>query len=92
MQNQAFQSSPTLFSSFLFAVCYHITVVNGFIRERLWKREWCGRALPGAGCLGMPLKGDMAPSKREGGSGWGTHVYLWRIRVDVWQNQYYIVK
>ena len=24
----------------------------------------------------------------RGGSGLGTHVYLWRIHVDVWQNQY----
>ena len=29
--------------------------------------------------------------RREGGSGWGMHVYLWRIHVDVWQNQYNIV-
>ena len=29
---------------------------------------------------------------REEGSGWGTHVYLWRIHVDVWQNQNNIVK
>ena len=29
---------------------------------------------------------------REEGSGWGTRVYLWRIHVDVWQNQYDIVK
>ena len=28
----------------------------------------------------------------EGVSGWGTSVYLWRIHVDVWQNQYNIVK
>ena len=28
----------------------------------------------------------------EGGSGWGTSVYPWRIHVDVWQNQYNIVK
>ena len=26
------------------------------------------------------------------GSGWGTHVYPWQIHVDVWQNQYNIVK
>ena len=26
------------------------------------------------------------------GSGWGTRVYLWRIHVDIWQNQYNIVK
>ena len=24
--------------------------------------------------------------------GWGTRVYQWRIHVDVWQNQYNIVK
>ena len=28
----------------------------------------------------------------RGGSGWGTLVYPWRIHVDVWQNQYNIVK
>ena len=27
-----------------------------------------------------------------GGSGWGTCVYLWQIHVDIWQNQYNIVK
>ena len=30
--------------------------------------------------------------RREEGSGWGTHVYLWRIHFDTWQNQYNIVK
>ena len=29
---------------------------------------------------------------REEGSGWGTCVYLWRMHVDIWQNQYNIVK
>ena len=29
---------------------------------------------------------------RDEGSGWGTHVYLWRIHVDIWQNQDNIVK
>ena len=28
----------------------------------------------------------------EGGSGWGIRVHPWRIHVDVWQNQYNIVK
>ena len=27
-----------------------------------------------------------------GGSGWGTHAHPWWIHVDVWQNQYNIVK
>ena len=30
--------------------------------------------------------------RREKGSGWGTRVYLWRIHVDIWQNQHNIVK
>ena len=29
---------------------------------------------------------------REEGSEWGTHVYLWRIHFDIWQNQYNSVK
>ena len=28
----------------------------------------------------------------EGGSGLGTHVHPWQIHVNVWQNQYSIVK
>ena len=36
------------------------------------------------GCLGLV--------HWEGGSGWGTRVHPWRIHVDVWQNQYKIVK
>ena len=30
--------------------------------------------------------------RREEGSVWGTRVYLWWIHVDIWQNQYNIVK
>ena len=30
--------------------------------------------------------------RREECSGWGTHVYLWQIHFDIWQNQYNIVK
>ena len=30
--------------------------------------------------------------RREEGSGWGTHIYLWQIHFDIWQNQYNIVK
>jgi len=33
-----------------------------------------------------------ARGRREEDSGWGTHVYLWRIHFDIWQNQYNIVK
>ena len=45
----------------------------------------------GAGALGLP-RGRVWGGRREEGSGWGTHVYLWRIHFDIWQNQYNIVK
>ena len=45
----------------------------------------------GAGALRRP-RGMVRGGRREGGSGWGTRVYLWQIRVDVWQNQYNTVK
>jgi len=35
---------------------------------------------------------ELNTGKWEEGSGWGTCVYLWQIHVDVWQNQYNIVK
>ena len=37
-------------------------------------------------------RGMVWGGRREEGSGWGTHVYLWRIHFDIWQNQYNFVK
>ena len=45
----------------------------------------------GLGALGRP-RGMVQGGRREEGSGWGTHVYLWQIHFDIWQNQYNIVK
>ena len=45
------------------------------------------------GCLGLVHWDDPVWGGRwEGGSGFGTRVHPWRIHVDVWQNQYSIVK
>ena len=48
------------------------------------------------GCLGLVQwddpEGWYGEGGGRGGSGWGTRVYPWRIHVDVWQNQYSIVK
>ena len=42
------------------------------------------------GCLGLVHWNDLEGWYGEGGgrrlSGWGTHVYLWRIHFDIWQN------
>ena len=43
-----------------------------------------------AGALGWP-RGMGWGGRREGGSGWGTHVNPWLIHVNVWQNHYNIV-
>ena len=45
----------------------------------------------GAGALGRPRE-IVRGGRSEGGSGWGTRVYLWQIHVDIWQNQYNIIK
>ena len=39
----------------------------------------------GAGALGWP-RGMVWGGRREEGSGWRTHVYLWQIHFDMWQN------
>ena len=48
------------------------------------------RQVLGAGALGRP-RGMGWGGRREGGSGWGTHVNPWLIHVTVWQKplQYY---
>ena len=42
-------------------------------------------------CTGM-TRGMVRGGRWEGGSGWGTRVHPWQMHVDVWQNQYNIVK
>ena len=45
------------------------------------------------GSLGLVHWDDPEQGGRwEGGSGLGTRVHPWRIHVDIWQNQYHIVK
>ena len=57
------------------------------LQSRFDARYW----MLGAGALGIP-RGMVWGGRREEGSGWGTHVYLWRIHFDIWQNPYNIVK
>ena len=56
-------------------------------QSRFDARYW----MLGVGALGWPTA-MVWGGRREEGSGWGTHVYLWRIHIDIWQNQYNIVK
>ena len=54
-------------------------------QSRFDARYW----MLGAGALGR-LRGMVRGGRR--GEGWGTRVYLWWVHVDIWQNQYNIVK
>ena len=56
-------------------------------QSRFNARYW----MLGAGALGRP-RWMVWGGRREEGSGWGIRVYLWQIHVDIWQNQYNIVK
>ena len=56
-------------------------------QSRFNARYW----MLGAGALGQP-RGMVWGGRREEGSGRGTHVYLWWIHFNIWQNQYNIVK
>ena len=56
-------------------------------QSRFNARYW----MLGDGVLGR-LRGMVQGGRKEEGSGWGTRVYLWQIHVDIWQNQYNIVK
>ena len=63
-------------------IIYEMSSQSRF-NERYWMLE--------AGALGQ-LRGMVQGGRREEGSGWGTRVCLWWIHVDIWQNQYNIVK
>ena len=56
-------------------------------QDRFDARYW----MLGAGALGRP-RGMVWGGRCKEDSGWETHVYLWRIHFDIWQNQYNIVK
>ena len=55
--------------------------INCWLIHTLYIIYW----MLGAGALGRP-RGMVWGGRREEGSGWGTHVYLWRIHFDILQN------
>ena len=56
-------------------------------QSRFDARYW----MLGAGALGCPSGMVWGGGRGEECSGSGTHVYLWQIHFDIWQNQYNIV-
>ena len=70
---------------------WHWNTYNIIYEMNCQSRFIAGYWVLGAGALGWP-RGMVWGGKRERGSWWGTRVYLWQIHVDVWQNQYNIVK
>ena len=75
-----------------YRLTWSITWVWGLDSQFLERERMSLPAEPqGAGALGQP-RGMEWGGRREECSGWGTHVYLWQIHFDIWQNQYNIVK
>ena len=62
--------------------------ISSFLRNLRWNRSpaqaGCMRQVLRAGALGRP-RGIRWRGRREGRSGWGTHVNPWLIHVNVWQ-------
>ena len=60
------------------------------------KRITSPGSMQDTGCSGLvhwdDPEGWDGGGRWEWGSGWRTRVHPWRIHVDVWQNQYNIVK
>ena len=60
------------------------------------KRVASPGSMQDTGTLGLVYRDDPEEWYGEGrgrwGSGWGARVYPWQMHVDVWQNQYNIVK
>ena len=91
----SFLHIPSIFPSI--RVCSNESVLH--IR---WPKDWCFNfsispsneysGLISFGIDWLDLVAVQGTLKREEGSGWGTHVYLWQIHFDTWQNQYNIVK
>ena len=67
---------------------------EGICKQVIFKKYF--HASPGSmhdtGCSGLVHWDDPERWYGEGGSGWGTHVCLWQIHFNIWQNQYDIVK
>ena len=70
---------------------WHLNMYNIIYETSLQSRFDARYWMLGAGAMGWP-RGMVWGGRREKGSGWGTHVYLWWIHFDIWQNQYNIVK
>ena len=73
------QTKTGAYNVFFFSL-KHGLLVNQKSNKKLYARYW----MLGASALGRP-RGMVWGGRREEGSGWGTHVYLWQIHFDIWQ-------
>ena len=70
---------------------WHWNMYNIIKEMNHQSRFGAGYKMLGAGALGWH-RGMVWEGRWEGGSGLGTLVHPWQMHVDVWQNQYNIVK
>ena len=86
-----FFTSVSLLLSHIYGHRYHLSKFHIYVLIYCIGVFLSGYGMLGADALGWP-RGMVWVGRWEGCSGLGTCVHPWRIHVDVWQNQYTIVK
>ena len=76
-----FQIGKGVRQGYILSPCLFNLYAEYIMRNAGLARYW----MLGASALGRP-RGMVWGGRREEGSGWGTHVYLWWINFDIWQN------
>ena len=69
----------------LYFFCLVFMVIFASVGRTFITSEYILALIYENGALGRP-RGMEWGGRREEGSGWGTHVYLWQIHFDIWQN------
>ena len=90
LQHQYFQWITTNYGKFKRWECQTPLAASGEICMQVKKQQL--EPDMNTWCLGLVHWDDPEGSYWEWGSRWGTRVHSWQIHVDVWQNQYNIVK
>ena len=70
----------------VFSPCL-FNVYAEYIMQNSWLDEaQAGIKIAGRNINNLRYANDTTLMAESEGSGWGTHVYLWRIHFDIWQN------
>ena len=97
MLQHQFPSVQSNAAAYLQHLCFGDNKIKAEV-STTWNQEWLVSDSSSLRCsescwMGKKIRslklwprGMVWGGRREEGSGWGTHVYLWRIHFDIWQN------